>query len=708
MCPQPGTRSYQKPGRIDRVHIVSPATGVQTTSGGVTEVFAQIDLADWKPLIGNGLPSDYGIFNLGAQIALTGPNIAGSVTIPVEIYCYTDDVAVDNPTRGYVEASVPWGNGVGAWTGIAVQVSSNPTVTFNGQARPWFGGDRVTLISNDSVVQPGEKLPEVLGVRIDENLFTTVTDRLEIVGPKLLFAALSEAIEGTDTDKKYSLSMKKTTFDTDIDVALNSDGTNGEVKFDITLKNLDVRVSVADPPAWCKDFDVIAKAKQVDLQGTIVLTGAGAGMTAVVLDQPDVDVDNLELDVDGSPVCGWLLKAFVGGIIKSKINHGFVDRQFKTFAHELESDINAAIARFTTNVGLQFNRFEASDDELIATFDAVVPEGVVLINPNDPNTTDLDDVIDTTEINGMPVDVGVYLRPAAFSLIAAAITKDKTLTATDALNGNETKIRFPVAPYAELVNGKIRFTIPGVEAEAVANPLAPVPGPHWKIATDFRGFGSFYFTWNPTLGQFEYVMEDQAADCTDVNCPTTLIWATTQNILLPLYQKPNLIGGAFFKALREGNPLRNADGIADMPKYARFPSPIDLELEFATGKDLGANAQGFLAIYGHMRPVATLHATALPETTTPVPNATGVFTFTGGWSLTTTELAAPVTFTATTTWCSHNPPSLTISGNQVTYSVSAYMGQGPGNYGISCDILLTATDLTGRKAELKTGFTRSW
>lgn len=689
MCPNPGSRNAPSAQPL-RVKIVEPATGVRPGSGGLVHVVADVDLADWRPFRGTDLPADYSVFDLDASLDLSGDGFSGLQSIPTQIYCYSEDAGVDKPARGYIELDVPWGGGIGPWTGIAAVMRTHGGIVINGDPRPNFGGDRVTVVGGDHVLAPGSTVTQIAGARIDQNLFTVLSNRLEVVSRTLVWRQLNDAIEGSGPDDKYSLSMKSVNLTPNVTLALsNPAGTGGRLHVDVDLTNVDIRVSVADPPLFCPDFDAVVKADRIRVVGDLDITGAGSAVM-VNVNNFDTDIDGLSISTAGAgAVCGTLLNGF-GALMSLAVStvHGqFGDFAEEVFAGIASEAINDSISGLTSKLNLTFSSLAADPTGLVAIFDGVVPAAGIVIDPGIDTLLPLSDVITTTAVGNQPIDVGLYVSPVAISLMAASLGGTSITTVAD--NGAPSTLTFGIAPYATFDGTQLRFNAPDLRFTANPPPGAPFPGPHLRTVTDYKGFGTLYPEINPATGEFALKVQHIPADCTAV-CPTTMLWATTDPILVPLGHVPNFVGGKVWERI-----VQKLDTV--LGSFTRWGDPVNLELAFVEGQGVGANAFGYFALYGYVRPMATIDVTGpINTTTTPAPWTTGVWMFYGEFPFSTSGFVGPVTVTASTSGCTHNPLNLVVMNNKVTYSTTIYFGSGGGI--ASCTVHFQATSPSGQLA----------
>lgn len=700
-CPNVGDRVYTQPPRLNRVMIREPVTSIHLGgavvvpgSGGTVEVVAEVRLDEWAEFIGTDLPADFGIFDLEPEFAITGENQSGITTVPTTMYCFADDADIDNPLRGYVKATLPWGGGLGAWTGITA-VMGSPGVTINGVNRPSYGADRLTIVGKDYTLQPGQTFPGVAGVRLDETLFATITDRIEERSTQVLTAIVRDVVSEDEDLKKNKGSVTYAKADNlDFDLSFSSAGDRGEIHVSATLTEPRIKIHIADTvnswPCNNKSFDLVYSFDSIHVDFDLQVTGPD-GQIHIDVEDPVVDYSNGEANAYGlGGFCDFLFETFKDNKKLKKITGKLKDLRKAFDTGTAEDEINGVLDKLRDDIGLKLDRFDVMGEGLVAKFDGVVPATAgIVIDPRGAGLATLDDAMSETTVAGQSVQAAVYLAPEALSLLSAQALDHTMTTTTD--NGAPVQFRFDVAPYAVRDGAGMRFTIPGAIVTLFPPAGAPFPGPHNITVTDYRGFGGFHIEWNAATGKFEIVFENDAANCTNT-CPSITLWDTTDPILIPLGHAPHAVGGSFYTGLKE-----RITGLIDV--YGTLPYDVALEIAPLTGAGIGANALGFFAVYFNIRPTAHLAVSWLPSSSSPLPYASGVWNFAGGWSYTTSDFSGPVTVTATASNCTHNTPNFVYGNGTVTYAVNIYM---PGGGFASCNVTLKAVDTTGRQVTWST------
>lgn len=573
LCPFPGTLSAPASvGGNGRVHISSLASGTLPGSAGTADIIVNVDTT--------ALPNK-GIFDMQAIFAHSSANTAGLNETQVGLYCYAEDAAKANPTRGYARFPANWGGSDGAWTGIAVQLRPNAPTNLSS-----YAGDRITVVAGDSVYSGGELIKAAAGVRLDEHLVSTILDKFKSNLHSLLWSLINQQLAGKD----YHL--RKLEFDADLNVTFSSSGANGAVVIHASMANVLAEAVPDDPPWLCPNVYLkINFDNNATLIGdaTLSITGNGSSGFSVTPSSSFSDVD-LDLSIKKEGVCSivllfqdlvhFLSGGFLwqnGGYHGVNNNESAFEAVFETlpelFQDKVATPLNAALSGVAGALPgpLTLDRLESDGAGLIAVFDLTLPSGISVIKPSGPSPN-IDEVIHDRFIGSTPIDVAAYISGEGLAIAGSLVLAPAT--------GNT----FP-GPYVDYsASGDMAITWPDYRFSLGG-------GAFNQGVIDLRGYGKPSIAWNPTAHKYGVVVAHPPGDCT-----TNSAGSATDCPALSLWEAPaNFNGGAVGAGL--WNQTMNVWSMI-IPPIPNLPWPIPFTFRFLTGQVSGA--EGYFGIYGHL------------------------------------------------------------------------------------------------------------
>lgn len=558
-CMRPGTLNAPAAvGGNGRVHISSQTSGTLPGSAGTVDVVVNVDTTG---------VANKGIFDMDAVFVHSSANTSGGLDeYPVALYCYAEDAAVQNPTRGYARFAANWGGGDGAWTGIAIQLRPKAPTDLSS-----YAGDRITIVAGDSVYSPGDVIRGAAGLRIDEHAITTLLDTLKGNLHQLLLNKLVEQTPGHEVlflkeGLDYTVAFETTPRGVDIKV-------HALVGFLFTLSTGRPRSDVC-PNAHIVGglglgVDLFRPNLPIDL--TVSLARDASSLLAITATATPIDHPvTLEFNSGSGFFSGFCdFFAFLSELSgMSELDRGRASLQalvngipdlLTTYIEEKTEAVTDSLRDSLPSGVLSISRLESDGSGAIAIVDAAIPSGLNIVRPSS-TSAGIEDLVHRRMVGATPIDGAVYLSGEGLALAGVALAQS---SAAPALFAHQR-----LGPYVEYdQSGSIRVTWPEFRFDLGGG--YPNEG-----VTDLTGFGGMAVGVDPATGVYGVQFNTPPGGCNFnstgnlIGCSALSLWET------PLGFDPTATGVDAWNMFRD-----YAVGVTQLPAPFGFPlSPLRLRV----------------------------------------------------------------------------------------------------------------------------------